>query len=262
MSSFYESNRGYFDMRMQSAQLYLKRFPHGIDFTGKRVLDVGCGHGALSVIAAKGGASEVVGVDLVEKLVDFAIENQSKRFAETIGTLRFETHDLLDGGLHDFDIVVSEDTFEHIVGLETYLGKIKEVLRNKGRLYVGYSPLYNAARGDHNRLKAPLSKYFPWMHLLLPKKWLLKRISEIEGHSITSLADLGLNGLSFAKHKQILHGAGMDVIYFQANNQTRKLAQIIELVRWLPGLSELLSYSISAILEKNDGSESTEKCQL
>ena len=42
------------------------------DFTGKRVLDLGCGYGWHCVYAAEHGASHVTGVDLSEKMLEVA----------------------------------------------------------------------------------------------------------------------------------------------------------------------------------------------
>ena len=58
------------------------------DLRGKRVLEVGCGHGALSVDMARRGAI-VVGVDLNEWRVNFASELAQSRYPELASRLRF-----------------------------------------------------------------------------------------------------------------------------------------------------------------------------
>lgn len=63
-----------------------------IDFRGLNVLDFGCGTGILSVVAAKEGASHVVGVDIqkeaVENSIEHALLNQVKNNCEFhLGTL-------------------------------------------------------------------------------------------------------------------------------------------------------------------------------
>src|SRR4051812_13356251 len=64
------------------------------DLTGKRVLDAGCGTGALAVEAARRGA-HVVAIDLSPKLIALAAERAPRDLA---GTLEFRAGDMLDSG--------------------------------------------------------------------------------------------------------------------------------------------------------------------
>lgn len=79
------------------------------DMTGRRLLDAGCGTGALSVEAARRGA-EVVAIDLSPKLVALARHRAPK---ELSGRLDFRTGDLLDETLGRFDQVVAMDVLIH-----------------------------------------------------------------------------------------------------------------------------------------------------
>jgi magnesium-protoporphyrin O-methyltransferase len=80
------------------------------DLSGKRVLDAGCGTGALSVEAARRGA-HVVAVDLSPTLVDLARERHA---ADTgPGRIEFLVGDMLDDGLGEFDHVVAMDSLIH-----------------------------------------------------------------------------------------------------------------------------------------------------
>jgi magnesium-protoporphyrin O-methyltransferase len=78
------------------------------DMRGLRLLDAGCGTGALAVEAARRGA-EVLAIDVSRSLVDVARE----RAGTTLGSLRFDVGDMLDPGLGTFDHVVAMDSLIH-----------------------------------------------------------------------------------------------------------------------------------------------------
>jgi magnesium-protoporphyrin O-methyltransferase len=77
------------------------------DLSGARLLDAGCGTGALATIAAERGA-EVVAIDLSPNLVDVAKERTPKHL-----NIDFRAGDLLDPSLGTFDYVVSMDCLIH-----------------------------------------------------------------------------------------------------------------------------------------------------
>ncbi|MCA9551213.1 MAG: magnesium protoporphyrin IX methyltransferase, partial [Myxococcales bacterium] len=80
------------------------------DLTGCRLLDAGCGTGALAVEAARRGA-DVVAIDLSPTLVGLA----ESRAAETPvrGSLTFKVGDMLDPSMGRFDFVVAMDSLIH-----------------------------------------------------------------------------------------------------------------------------------------------------
>jgi magnesium-protoporphyrin O-methyltransferase len=80
------------------------------DLTGRRLLDAGCGTGALSVEAAKRGA-EVVAIDLSPTLVDLA--RQRLPLIPGPGRIDFRTGDMFDPALGSFDHVVAMDSLIH-----------------------------------------------------------------------------------------------------------------------------------------------------
>jgi magnesium-protoporphyrin O-methyltransferase len=77
---------------------------------GLRLLDAGCGTGALAVEAARRGA-EVVAIDLSPQLVALAAERLPADLGP--GTISFRTGDMLDPALGRFDHVVAMDSLIH-----------------------------------------------------------------------------------------------------------------------------------------------------
>ena len=80
------------------------------DLSGCRLLDAGCGTGALAVAAAARGA-EVVAIDLSPTLV--ALANERLPPASGRGRVEFRVGDMLDPGLGVFDYVVGMDSLIH-----------------------------------------------------------------------------------------------------------------------------------------------------
>lgn len=80
------------------------------DLHGQRVLDAGCGTGALAVEAARRGA-DVVAIDLSPKLVEIARQRMPESLLH--GSLDFRSGDMLDDKLGHFDHVVAMDSIIH-----------------------------------------------------------------------------------------------------------------------------------------------------
>jgi len=84
--------------------IMLSRLP--MDMTGMRILDAGCGTGAMTEILATRGA-EVVAIDISPQLVEIA----AKRLPEGLqDRVSFTSGDMLDPALGRFDHVVAMDS--------------------------------------------------------------------------------------------------------------------------------------------------------
>ncbi len=80
------------------------------DLPGLRLLDAGCGTGALAVEAARRGA-DVVAIDLSATLVGLARDRAPRQFER--GSLVFGVGDMFDVALGRFDHVVAMDSLIH-----------------------------------------------------------------------------------------------------------------------------------------------------
>lgn len=80
------------------------------DLSGQRVLDAGCGTGALAIEVARRGA-DVCAIDVAENLVAVARERCPDNLGG--GSVRFEVGDMCAAELGEFDHVVAMDSLIH-----------------------------------------------------------------------------------------------------------------------------------------------------
>jgi magnesium-protoporphyrin O-methyltransferase len=82
------------------------------DMRGMRLLDAGCGTGALATEAMRRGA-QVVAIDLSPTLVQLARERSVNEFQNGPGSIEFLAGDMLDPNMGHFDYVVAMDSLIH-----------------------------------------------------------------------------------------------------------------------------------------------------
>ena len=150
------------------------------DLRGQRVLDAGCGTGALAVEAARRGA-DVVAIDLSPKLVGLARERAAAQLAAGPGSVTFRDGDMCDPALGPFDWVVAMDSVIHyeaddLVGV---IGSLAERAR-RGVLFT-FAPSSPLLALMHVVGKAfPRGNRSPDIAPISPKK-LRARLEALEG---------------------------------------------------------------------------------
>jgi len=112
----------------------VREIVQGVDLSGKRVLDIGCGIGGLDQVLVALGAAHVTAVDVVEPLIALArrrIEDRRIAF-ETI-----EPEAALPFPDASFDVVFTKDAWLHVVDKRALLREVHRVLKPGGRLAGG-----------------------------------------------------------------------------------------------------------------------------
>ncbi len=107
------------------------------DLRGLRLLDAGCGTGALAIEAARRGA-EVVAVDISPTLVGLANERAPRNLGA--GCVTFAVGDLLDPAFGRFDHVVAMDSLIHYEGADIARTLAALAPRVKGSLVFTIAP--------------------------------------------------------------------------------------------------------------------------
>ncbi|NEU11054.1 magnesium protoporphyrin IX methyltransferase [Methylobacterium sp. BTF04] len=107
------------------------------DLTGLRLLDAGCGTGALSIEAAARGA-EVVAIDVSPTLVGLAKDRAEERLGA--GRIDFRVGDMLDPWLGRFDHVVAMDSLIHYATPDIVRALAELSLRTDGSVVFTVAP--------------------------------------------------------------------------------------------------------------------------
>jgi 2-polyprenyl-3-methyl-5-hydroxy-6-metoxy-1,4-benzoquinol methylase len=144
-----------------------------IDLSGKRVLDVGCAYGGLSIALAKAGA-KVSGIDVSAKFIKYAQANAS-------GSAEIDFH-VVDASSvairklfakGSFDLVVINDVLEHIYDTASLVANIDWLLNDSGMVYFkvpnAHSPRFALSEGHRKIFGLTLLDPDCWFHLL-PKR--------------------------------------------------------------------------------------------
>lgn len=100
------------------------------DFKGKAVLDLGCGYGENCRKFSKMGAAKVVGVDISEKMLTVANE---ENHCDNVSFVCMSMSDLSELN-EKFDVVLSSLAFHYIKDFDALLSSINKLLNDKGIL--------------------------------------------------------------------------------------------------------------------------------
>ena len=106
------------------------------DLSGRRVLDAGCGTGALAVEAARRGA-HVVAVDLAGTLVSLAGE---RALGLGAGYIEWRVGDMTDPALGTFDHVVAMDSLIHYPAPDMARAVARLAARASGSVLFTFAP--------------------------------------------------------------------------------------------------------------------------
>ncbi len=109
-------------------------FALGPIHSGEAILDIGCGAGVDSLIAAKlsGPSGKVTGIDLVPEMLSRAKENARLVGAENVEFMEGSAEDLPFPDA-SFDTVISNGVFNLVVDKVKALGEVFRVLKPGGR---------------------------------------------------------------------------------------------------------------------------------
>ena len=223
---------------------------------GAKVLEIGCGHGERVMQIATLGASQAVGVDIMATRIEQARQSIKELPEEIRGRISFVASNINDVDEDNFDIVVSENAFEHINEVDEVLGEIKKRLKVGGKAYIGFGPLYHSPYGDHEWMRAvlPFRKYFPWPwgHLFF-RNYIFRKLSEQHDTEITDTANwpyLALNEKSVDDFLRLFEESGLELASVEYNPAQSFKAKLFKLIGRFKPTRKYFTWAILAVLEK------------
>jgi SAM-dependent methyltransferase len=219
-----------------------------INFNGAHVLELGCGHGALSVDAAARGADRVLGIDLDKQPITFAANFVPDAYPHLASVLEFRSDAIAAiEGEACFDIVLCKDTFEHILDLPGVVAEVHRLLRPGGLFVIGTSPLHYSPFGDHGRYLGPR---IPWLSALMPEPLLFRLASAKQRMTINSAADVGLNKMTPAQFRKLFASDQWTFRILRYNAGDKALLNVLKILRRIRAIEPLFTVSIYAVVAR------------
>jgi 2-polyprenyl-3-methyl-5-hydroxy-6-metoxy-1,4-benzoquinol methylase len=112
-------------------------------FAGKRILDFGCGSGAsTSILARTFPKSEIIGVELLDDLLEIARSRQRHYEFENVTFLHSPGGSELPAEIGDFDVVIMSAVYEHLLPQErkSIMPALWNIIRPEGLLFLNQTP--------------------------------------------------------------------------------------------------------------------------
>ena len=199
---------------------------------GRRVMDYGCGDGFQSIAMAKSGAAEVFGVDITAPRLEHA-----RQMAAGLPNIRFSTALERDG----FDVVISQNSFEHFPDPAKNLDEMVAAIRPGGRILITFGPLWLAPYGAHMHFFTRC----PWVNILFPEATVFRVRSLYRSDGSTRYFP-GLNKMTLRKFERLVRLSGVRCVWRRYHATAN-----LPIVCRVPGLRELLTRQVSCILTKD-----------
>lgn len=136
----------------------------GVEIAGRRLLDLGCGDGALTREYARRGAVQVTGVDIDERALARARAVGGPHVDYREGST--DRIPMPDGSV---DVIVCYDVFEHLTQPSAILGEARRVLVPGGSMLIGTWGWYHPF-APHLFATMPV----PWAHVFFSERTVMR----------------------------------------------------------------------------------------
>lgn len=199
-----EEDPGYLERRLRSAVL---GYFDAAEFTGKRLLDFGCGSGASMLVLDRIlEPGEIVGVELDPRLAKLARLRAQYLGHGSLSVLQSPSGEELPPELGEFDFIMFSAVFEHLLPGErrSLLPRVWRHLRPGGVLFLNQTPYRYWPVEMHTTGGLPLINYLPDALALRMARRFCRRMSADE--SWRSMLRRGVRGGTVPEIVGILGG--------------------------------------------------------
>lgn len=215
---------------------YLWRLGGRLTYRDASVLDVGCGLGQTCIYLVEHGAREALGVDINAEAVTFGKEQiEGRGLSDRIHLRHIDDITEVDG---TYDVILSQNSFEHIQYPERMVDNLAARLKPNGLLAIGFGPLWNSPWGGH---MVKHMTWVPWAHLIFPERVIIAEQNrfyppELHGRMGKSYKEYGLNQMGFRRFRDKMASTGLRPKYFAVNvHRSRWRSLLFGALRRLPG---------------------------
>ncbi|MFP5289039.1 MAG: class I SAM-dependent methyltransferase [Thermoanaerobaculia bacterium] len=210
--------------------------------SGKRLVDFGCGAGYQSIALALKYDGSVVGVEANPKMLATAIENARKYgvSSQKLSLVASTSPDMRNS----FDVVISQNSFEHFANPEKVLEEMASLLTDSGIILITFGPPWFAPYGSHMHFFCKA----PWVNVFFSERTVMKARSHFRKDGIMRYQDLaqGLNKMTLAKFESIISSCGLEVAY-----QKYEAIKRIDWLSRVPLLREAVTNHVTVILRRS-----------
>jgi SAM-dependent methyltransferase len=235
----YDEN--YYARGFDEIKKFLRIFDGQVEFRGKSVLDIGCGHGSACVHLAINGAEHVVGIDPDHRRVELGRRRLAEDYPELVGRVELVVgHDLSAVEGRRFDLIISKDTFEHIPEPVTYTSRLKQHLTDGGLVAIGFGPLFRSLYGGHISYMTRL----PWAHLLFPESVIMAERRRFRpGEQVSGFTDF-VNKITLGEFVGLMRRGGLACASLRTNVSPKRSARLFDLLRRVPLCGDLFTVNV------------------
>ena len=227
----------------QSLDLLCEVFPGFLEeIKERRILDFGCGDGYQAVALSQKGAKHVLGLDTNPN----ALSKACRLAADMAPEANIEFAEKLEPRFEKmFNVVISQNSFEHFSDPRNALAEMKWALDRNGTIFVTFAPPWFAPYGSHMHFFTKV----PWVNILFSERTVMNVRSRFRSDGATRYEDVesGLNKMTVRKFEAIVSASGL-----RTEQRSYDCVKGANFLGHIPLLRELFINRVSCVLRHGD----------